>query len=238
MAVDRRESKKPRLSKSSNLDARRLAYSSMAGALLAGTAAAQPGTCAGGVQTGPICHTDIPDTSLNADGDSLRIDFDGDGDYELIVEFSSYYSTTLYSYLVEIGDVFADPTADRALSHLAGFTSATRGPDASHPGALLSTDTVGATGMQTFAVRRRLGFWSSTLGGTTSSGNFIGKGDRFVGVRFQLDNATQHFGWIRVSVPNRAVAIIIRDYAYDTRADTPIGVGVTTPVQLQSFSIE
>ncbi len=93
--------------------------------------------------------------------------------------------------------------------------------------------------MQGFFDNRALGyinvFSSSSI---YTAGNFQGDGDRFVGVRFQLDGATNHFGWIRVNVAADYRSVTIRDYAYNTTPDTTIAAGTTTPVELQSFAIE
>ncbi len=223
---------------SPKLDAKLMAYSAMAGAALASGSAAEAAGCNTGVQTGQVCYVDIADVVLNSDGENLLVDFDGDGDAEFeIIQFSSYSYSAYFSYRAFVRDAL-DATNDKALSHLAGFTSATRGPQPAYPGALLSGDTIGAGGMQAFFDNRPLGSIRAVGGPPSTIGNFQGDGDRFVGVRFQLDGATNHFGWIRVNMAADFKSITIRDYAYNTTLDTDIDAGMTTPVELQSFTIE
>ena len=57
-----------------------------------------------------------------------------------------------------------------------------------------------------------------------STGNFGGQGDKFIGVKFNIDGNT-HYGWIRVQVSANANQLILKDYAYEATPETEIITG-------------
>jgi hypothetical protein len=75
-----------RKARRSSLEARLVAYSAMAGAVLA-VSPAQAVECQGGVVLGTVCYTDIPDVTLSDDG-TVPVDLDGDGNAELRIRFA------------------------------------------------------------------------------------------------------------------------------------------------------
>lgn len=59
-----------------------------------------------------------------------------------------------------------------------------------------------------------------------TDGNWADTRHRFVGMRLEIDGSN-HFGWVRLSVDRSGITV--HDYAYETRADTPIVAGQGFP---------
>jgi hypothetical protein len=78
------------------------------------------------------------------------------------------------------------------------------------------------------------GYWASSgsswnLGSYTISsgkywGNFPGEGDKFIGLRFHIQNEL-HYGWVRVNIPYNVDEISIIDWAYQADPDTGLLAG-------------
>jgi hypothetical protein len=64
--------------------------------------------------------------------------------------------------------------------------------------------------------------WLSS--GSNYPGNFIGAGDQFIGVKFDISGAF-HYGWIRVNVAGDALSLTVIDWAYDETANAGITTG-------------
>lgn len=56
--------------------------------------------------------------------------------------------------------------------------------------------------------------------------DFIGKADRYIGLRIKL-NSKWHYGWVRINIPSDTSKIIIKDYAYESASDIGIKSGAT-----------
>lgn len=54
---------------------------------------------------------------------------------------------------------------------------------------------------------------------------FQGAGDVFIGVQFQIDTGTTHYGWVRVNMPAGGGSITVLDWAFEATPDTPITTG-------------
>ena len=88
--------------------------------------------------------------------------------------------------------------------------------------------------------------WVNKAGSSTSSAlfmnvNWVGKEDKFVGLRFKL-SGQWHYGWIRLSVPADTSSIIVKDYAYNAIANEPIVTGqvftgIKQTEQMKQFSV-
>jgi hypothetical protein len=61
-----------------------------------------------------------------------------------------------------------------------------------------------------------------------------GATDKFLGIRFSLDEGTTfHYGWIRMDVAQDHTQVLIKDYAYESRADMAIPAGATKQVSVK-----
>ena len=199
-----------------SLEQRLVAYSAMAGAAvgLADPAFAQ--SCSGGVQTGPICFTDInPDANLDVIIENIDIDFDGDGDPEVRVELrTGSIAVGVYQFVQNPGDAQT------------GWIRAGGQPAALSSGATISAGAIDGAGNQ---VLERAG----------GLGNFGGQGDRYIGYRFDLTpEGTTHFGWVLVNVASDGSQAFVRSYAYNTTPMGSLTAGQTTPVELLDFSVK
>jgi len=214
-----------RCARRSSLEAKLVAYSAMAGAALA-VAPAQAADCLGGVVIGTACYTDIPDVTLTDDG-TIPVDLDGDGLAELSARFhrqSWWVSSSLITFRAS-----AQVVGEALSSVLGGFASGTRGPYGSLPAALLPGDDVGAPGLGAWVTREELFVWSTDVNGMWSTwGNWVGRQDRFAGIKVRLDGATTHFGWVRLSTAR--TSITLKDFAFNMVPEEPI------PTSLDAFS--
>ncbi len=66
----------------------------------------------------------------------------------------------------------------------------------------------------------------SSFSSTFYVGQFPGAGDKYMGIRFKLNNTT-HYGWVRLSVSQKSDTVTIKDFAYNATANTPILAGDT-----------
>ncbi len=57
-------------------------------------------------------------------------------------------------------------------------------------------------------------------------GAFPGKGDKYLGIKF-ISGSELHYGWIRLESDISPAYLIIKDYAYESKADFAIEAGVT-----------
>ena len=60
-------------------------------------------------------------------------------------------------------------------------------------------------------------------------GPWLGMTNKYLGLRFQI-GANLHYGWARLDVPANATSFTIKDYAYESTANTPIAAGATGAV--------
>lgn len=186
-----------------------------------------------------IVYTDVnPDTLLNHHGETYALDLDNNG----VVEFNLqsldtaivYSSYNMQTNLQIVGGAIGNIVAG------ASFISDT----SSFPLAISQGDTI--DGNDTF-VSYPLGTSSSfgvpiigllsnstidTITGNTIAqsstvyGNFTPNQEAFIGVKFDI-SGNNHYGWLRVEMSSDADTIIIKDYAYESTANTAIIAGNT-----------
>ena len=61
-----------------------------------------------------------------------------------------------------------------------------------------------------------------------TSGPWVGETDKYLGVRFSLDDGTTfHYGWVRLDVAADMTSFTVKDYAYEETADQFIRAGHT-----------
>jgi hypothetical protein len=74
----------------------------------------------------------------------------------------------------------------------------------------------------------QLGWFGTYADGTTynTSPFFGGEDDKYLGVRFTLDEgASYHYGWVRLDVADKQANVIVMDYAWEQTADMAIAAG-------------
>ena len=176
-----------------------------AAAAAAGVLAAAPAADA------QIVYTDVnPDATLV---DSfLNIDFDGDGDPELVIA-----EQPGLNYIAGFPDGALQGGADQQIG-IVGTTSF--GYQYFLPlsaGNAISAGNVSTTGAFQFG--------PTFTYNNADPGNWVGAGDKYAGVQFTLSpQGTTHFGWIRLNIPSPGT-VTVKDYAYESAPNTPIIAG-------------
>ncbi|HNF70605.1 MAG TPA: T9SS type A sorting domain-containing protein [Chitinophagales bacterium] len=201
-------------------------YSGLAGALLFlhGNTSAQ------------AVYTDIePDVTLQYDDDYVYIDLDGDGsnDYFLLKD-SHYFSNTFYEIYRFNHVLYCGPNFNPENSIAGTFATNGEGggttyfPYALNSGELINSDLnfqyghyqLMAIGFYKISVtpwewHYGIGYWTPN------------KDSLFLGVRFLGGDDCKHYGWIRCSTADSAKTLIVHDFAYETKCETPIVAGDT-----------
>ena len=216
-------------------------YSGLAGALLImhGNADAQ------------AIYTDVePDVTLQYDGEYLYIDMDLDGsnDFFLLKE-SHYFTNTFYEIYRFNHVIYAGPNFNPENS-IAGIyaTNGAGGGTTYFPYALSAGEVINddlsfqyghyqLMGIGFYKVSVTPWEWHYYIGYWTPN-----KDSLFLGVRFLGADACKHYGWIRCSTVDSAKTLIVHDFAYETKCETPIiagdTIGDTTTVGIDNlFSI-
>jgi hypothetical protein len=62
--------------------------------------------------------------------------------------------------------------------------------------------------------------------GSYGTGSFPTQGDRFVGIRLEVDSVSSLYGWIRVEMPDYGDSIIVKDWAYQTAVNRGLYTGI------------
>ncbi|MCG8700997.1 MAG: Ig-like domain-containing protein [Bacteroidales bacterium] len=71
--------------------------------------------------------------------------------------------------------------------------------------------------------------WSGNIFlASTTLGDFHGNGEKFIGVKFDIDENV-HFGWFRVEIPQNGTELKIVDWAYNATPDSAIITGHQKP---------
>jgi hypothetical protein len=192
-------------------------YAAAAGAVLAPTAA-----------RAQIVHTDVDpdefvsDTEVGGDGvyTGFLIDFDGDGDSELMLfeEDGRNYSQFFWDDDPSDGPDMATGVPGELVPFGGGGTYL-------YPLALSAGAPIGP-GPDLVSLSTD-GYYSGTF--TYQGSNPTGwlGADAYMGVRFTLDGTSTHYGWVRIEVPAQGGALVVKEYAYESSPDTPIEAGAT-----------
>jgi len=170
-----------------------------------------------------IVYTDIdPDVTVQDTGEDpfenpFAIDFDGDGDAEIFFgeDNGRSYTIALLNEDAEGG------TDEDVVVGIVGELFPFSGVDYAYflpleAGSTISSFNAAVQGSYTSI---------ATFTFTTSDPNsWIGVGERYIGLQFQLDGADSHFAWIRAEMPE-AGQLIIKDYAFQSEPFTPLAAG-------------
>lgn len=208
-------------------------------------------TAAGAVLlTGNLANAaiNLTTTTINLSFDNSHgVDFDGDGDNELIVNvIGSIYNTLDPVAFIQLGSD-ADATSVEVIN--GGPYDTVSGLFANSPAAFPLNRIIGPTLASSSSYWTYLGpigtegqaiIWTYNGGGGTSmhvAGNFLSNvGDtKYAGIRFTNDGGTTwHYGWIGFEINNQPLAGTgtvgsIVNYAYESNADQPIYAGITGP---------
>ncbi|WP_343632493.1 T9SS type A sorting domain-containing protein [Fluviicola sp.] len=189
-------------------------YSALATAMF-GTAAAADAQ---------IVYTDVnPDVTLNVINDSLNayeVDFDNDGNAEMIV--ASYGFVHPQAGQINLSINLIQPNNVAALLGYddAGYpyVSALASGTLVDPAATNWYDTTAFGGSQAANAVNAVAFGAY--------GQFNTGADLYMGARFVLATGT-HYGWVRIQVPTDVTSTMIKDYAYRTVPNMGLTTGQT-----------
>ncbi len=158
-----------------------------------------------------IAYTDIsPDVTTTLNPTDIQmfevtpIDFDGDGTEEYNFRWDYFNANDWFVHMTKDFNkandafVYLPPNGDGLLDPLT-----------------LNT-TIGATS--------NWGVTGDPFVSLAPSTNFQDLGDRYIGVRFELNDNT-HYGWVLVSYAS--LTLTVKGYAYNETPDTPIDAGDT-----------
>jgi len=201
-------------------------YSGLAGALLFmhGNTSAQ------------AVYTDVePDVALQYDGEYFFVDMDNDGSNDFFLLKGSHYFTNTFYDIYRFNHVlYAGPNFNPENS-IAGIfaTNGEGGGTTYFPYALNASDVINSDlsfqyghyqlmGIGFYDVDETPWEWHYFIGSWTPSIDSM-----YLGVRFLGADACKHYGWIRCSTIDSARTLIVHDFAYETKCNTPIIAGDT-----------
>jgi len=223
--------KKNQLQKKDLLSAKLLSYSAAAGALVA----------IGSEAEAQIVYTDVdPDSLLVApavDSSAIfEIDMNNDGITDVTIVAGNgdwYYNTEVssvfhwYSIRALNGTGASVATQYTYLSAWEKTFYLARRFDADES---IGPDEDFATSSWSI----QLGMVGTESGSTYNSGLWQdGETDKYLGIRFSLDSVTYHYGWVRLDVAADHLQAIVKDYAYESRADMAIPAGAIRQVSVK-----
>ncbi|PLW95415.1 MAG: hypothetical protein C0592_00265 [Marinilabiliales bacterium] len=168
------------------------------------------------IANGQVVYHDVsPDHALSAN-DVLLIDLDEDATDDYMLRMFEFSSTSIYYKRAVI-----DPLNGNMVM-IASATSAYQWASA-----LNNYDFIGG-GTNWLGGMAELGF---NYAGYTYGG-FVDGNDHYIGLKFYI-GGTLHYGWARVNIPSGIPYMLLKDWAYNASADTPLlaGQGIGTGVE-------
>jgi len=189
---------------------------------------------------GQVVYVDIdPDIILSEGGQAAELDLDQNGTIDFWFHNNSFtfYSSSFSSYRL-MQNILVGPEIEA--NFIAGETgeygTAYGGvypryyPFALESGAFINAELNFYN--YDLQVMGLASFWSigGTFGGFHANwfGIFVDETiDKFIGIKFLLENDSLCFGWIRCDVKDNGRTLIIKDYSYETTPEYPIIAGDT-----------
>ena len=160
-----------------------------------------------------IVFTDVDDVTITG-GEEFTVDFDGDGDAELLLRTSAD-GTNLFSSTLD-----ADADGPDQMTAIVGNTSA--GYQYFLP--LSAGDLITSKGVATTAAFQ---FGPSFTFVSADPNSWLGATDKYIGVEIQIDtdgDMTTHYAWVSVELPSPNT-MIVKGFAVETSPDTEIAAG-------------
>ncbi|MGL4599068.1 MAG: T9SS type A sorting domain-containing protein [Bacteroidia bacterium] len=194
------------------------AYTAAAGSIAAfvGTADAQ------------IIYTDItPDAVLTGNNAVYDLDMDNNNTTEMSFFTYSYFDSLQNPLVYLVGMTLYPPNTNATLGAL--YQGSYPFPYALANGApIIAAD----TNWRDATVNGGDQYVAASIY-NQSYGYFMGQNDRYMGVRFNINNQL-HYGWVRLSCNATASILTIKDYAYNSQVGAPINAG-DMPNAIESF---
>ncbi|MFN8283522.1 MAG: hypothetical protein U0U67_09930 [Chitinophagales bacterium] len=162
-------------------------------------------------------HSD-PTLRLNSPGSTeTNIDIDNNG----VVDFTavvSYYKPDANN--IELYSAFVDASSDSSNKVTCYFVLG----DLPMARAKTTSQQMDASAPAYYAVYT--GLYEKEDGAVIYNfqNEFKGQGDKYVGIKFKI-GADIHYGWMKINLSADGKSLVIKDVAYDTRANTAITIG-------------
>ncbi|NOQ26233.1 MAG: T9SS type A sorting domain-containing protein [Bacteroidales bacterium] len=67
-----------------------------------------------------------------------------------------------------------------------------------------------------------LGYYNSF---GTNRGNFLNVGDKYIGVKFEINSGEYHYGWILINLNANSTSLVVKEWAYEKTKDVEIKAG-------------
>ena len=188
-----------------------------------------------------IAYVDIePDIQIDkySGAFELDIDLDGDSEFRFFFGYLSYFPGLSSWFIKERGPSLKalnyPEDAFEGIDYPTGAAIRAYAFDIEESGQINFSDSwIGNYGA--FVCGRE--YWSFGWGSFFKYEIGFWKGevfDKYLGIRFQDAENQTHYGWIRCDAPDSSRVLIIKDYAWQTKPDTPIAAGdtsITTSVE-------
>lgn len=181
-------------------------------------------------------YTDVePDVALQFDGEYFYIDMENDGSNDFFLLKGSHYFTNTFYDIYRFNHVlYAGPNFNPENSIAGIFATNGEGggttyfPYALNAGELINSDLsfqyghYQLMGIGHYNVDETPWEWHYDIGYWIPSSDSV-----YLGVHFLGADACKHYGWIRCSTVDSAKTLIVHDFAYEAKCNTPIVAGDT-----------
>ena len=190
-------------------------------------------------------YTDIdPDVILDEPGESFGIDLDDDGLNDFNFFNKSFTTTVFYMDIANVKALFVGAFDSAENGIVGNYVTFSGGYFYNRPYAMLINEQIDSSvqffndNYQTMA--KEIDKFYSPFE-NTHVGNWFTWGsntlNHYIGFRFSDNEYVIRYGWIRCSVIDSGRTLILHDYAYESKPDTPIltgdTIGDTTTVSVQ-----
>jgi hypothetical protein len=161
---------------------------------------------------GSIVYTDlVPDSVYSGSNADFLLDLNNDGVDDFNIQFTVGTASRSVRVLPSVGNEVLGSSGGAYF----------------YPFALNLNDPIGgvqATWNGTINGGYLTMAWLYTTGGTY--GNWFGATNKYMGLRFKI-GADWHYGWVRLDIPTDVSSLTVKDFAYETIANTAIAAGTT-----------
>jgi len=189
---------------STKLNKRIKSYSALAGTLVVG-----------GVADAQVNYTDVnPDANVTT-GNSYNLDLNNDATVDFVFQLNAgTYNAGTFNIYYDYA-IIAPGAAGNAID------TASAGGPMNHA---LNDPISSALLWDATSAYQLLGLALDPPFNTYNTGNFLGTGDGYIGLKFMIGTNT-HYGWVRVNLAADALSMLVKDYGYDATPNTQILAG-------------
>ena len=203
-----------------NLDSKLAKYAAAAGAVAGVTGA-----------NAQIVYTDVnPDSTITGNQQIvLDIDNDGTNDFTILTQNITGSTGTFYGYNAVKTFVGGQVLNFNSSASASWMATSNNLPAMLNAGDTIMPTATWAAGKGRLQSYLAVSYPSSTsYNFNTNVGNWGGAMGQFAGLKFK-SGANTYYGWVRMDVDSAGTTIVIKDYAYQSIADSSIIAGAHQP---------